>query len=193
MPDNALKPLPDVRTQVPFGTIVALSVWTVCTAIYHLGANGLFLAVRRDPDALRAGEVWRVISPVLVQPDPVVTVVGLGFLAAVVGTVTERVFGTGRWVVLFLAGALAGHVIGEIWQPYSGGISVGFCGPLGALAVYLILTKRWQPGVVILAGAVVLSVITDIHGPAILAGALVGLPLIRGRAQARSATQPTPE
>ncbi|MEV4317465.1 rhomboid family intramembrane serine protease [Actinocrispum sp. NPDC049592] len=193
MAENAVPALPGVRTKLPVGTIVVLGVWAVCTAVYHLGGNGLFLAVRRDPEALRAGEVWRVISPVLVQPDSVLTVLGLGVFAAVLGTVTERAFGTGRWVVLFLAGALAGHLIGEIWQPYSGGVSVGFCGPLGALAVCLILTRKWQPGVVVLAGAVALTVITDIHGPAILAGALAGLPLIRSGARALPATQPTRE
>jgi hypothetical protein len=158
-----LKPLPGVRTRPPVGTIVVFTGWAVCTTLYHLGATGLFLAVRRDPDALAEGQWWRVISPVLVQPDEVTTVIVLGVLALV-----------------FLAGALAGHVVGEWWQPYGSGVSVGFCGPLGALAVYALRTHRRRPGpqlvgpAVILAGAVVLAALADIHGPAILAGAVVG-------------------
>lgn len=184
-----LKPLPGVRAKAPVATIVVLAVWVVCTALYHLGATGLFLAVRRDPDALAAGQWWRLLSPVLVQPDELSTVIGLGVLAAVVGVAAERVFGTTRWVVLFLVGALAGHSIGEWWQPYSGGVSVGFCGPLGALAVYALLANLRPPSprlvgpAVILAGAVVLVVITDIHGPAILAGALVGALAMRPLSQ----------
>jgi membrane associated rhomboid family serine protease len=178
-----LKPLPGVRTRVPVGTIVVLVVWGVCTVAYHLGATGLFLAVRRDPHALADGQWWRVLSPVLVQPDPWLSVAGLAVLAAVVGVLAERAFGTARWVVLFLAGALAGHVIGEWWQPYSGGVSVGFCGPLGALAVYLVLgnrpSRRLVGPVLVLVGAVVLTVLTDIHGPAILAGAVVGAVITR--------------
>jgi membrane associated rhomboid family serine protease len=156
--------------------------------LYHLGAEGLFLAVRRDPDALMAGQVWRLISPVLVQPDPLTSVIGLGVLAAVVGVAAERTFGSGRFLVLLAAGALAGHSIGEWWQPYSGGVSVAFCGPLGAMAVYVLLTRIRRHFVVagvVLVGAVVLSVITDIHGPAILAGAVAGFFLCRSAVAVR--------
>lgn len=179
-----LPPLPGVRTRAPVGTIVVLAGWAICTALYHLGAGGLFLAVRRDPEALMAGQVWRLVSPVLVQPDALPTVIGLGVTAVVVGTVAERTFGTGRFIAVLAAGALAGHSTGELWQPYSGGVSVAFCGPLGALAVYVLTTRirrYFVTAVVVLAGAVVLSVITDIHGPAVLAGAIVGFVLVRSR------------
>lgn len=177
--------MPGTRTTLPVGTISVLLCWAVCTTLYHLGARGLFLAVRRDPDALAAGQVWRVLSPVLVQPDDVPVVIGLGVLAAMIGVAAERMFGTTRFAVLFLAGALAGHIIGEWWQPYSGGISVGFCGPLGAIVVYAILSHLRRPGPqlvgpsVVLIGAVVLTVMADIHGSAILAGALVGVVAMR--------------
>jgi hypothetical protein len=117
-----LEPLPGVRTRLPIGTIVVLGVWAVGTTLYHLGVTGLFLAVRRDP--------WT-------------SVIGLAVLAGVVGVTAERVFGTGRWVVLFLAGA----------------------------------------PVIVLACPVVLTVLTDIHGPAILAGAVASVVLVRGRRQ----------
>jgi membrane associated rhomboid family serine protease len=174
-----LVPLPGVRTRLPIGTIVVLVCWMVCTTLYHLGITGLFLAVRRDPHALAAGQWWRLVSPVLVQPDPWPTVIGLAVAAVVVGVAAERVFGTARWTVLLLAGALAGHGIGELWQPYSSGVSVAFCGPLGALATYALLTngRRHLPRLVglalVLVGGVVLTTVTDIHGPAILAGAVV--------------------
>lgn len=164
---------------------MVLVTWAVCTALYHLGATGLFLAVRRDPHALADGQWWRLLSPVLVQPDELTTVLGLGVLAAVVGVAAERMFGTTRCVVLFLAGALAGHGIGELWQPYSSGISVGFCGPLGALVVYALLAHARRPGPqlvgpsIVLIGAIVLTALTDIHGPAILAGAVVAIIAMR--------------
>ncbi|SDX67265.1 Rhomboid family protein [Amycolatopsis xylanica] len=195
MTENAtpLPPLPDVRTRVPVGTIVVLACWATGTALYHLGAVGLFLAVRRDPDALAAGQVWRLISPVLVQPDPLPSVLGLAVLAAVVGTIAERTLGTGRLVVLLTAGALAGHGVGELWQPFSGGVSVAFCGPLGALAVYSLSRRRQVVAAgIVLAGAAVLSVSTDIHGPAILAGAAAGFLLVRTKKQdnRRTVTRP---
>ncbi|MGY1640340.1 hypothetical protein ACI782_04305 [Geodermatophilus sp. SYSU D00703] len=59
-----------MRTRVPVGTISALVGWTVGTVAYRSGDARLWLAVRRDPEALAAGQWWRLISPVLVQPDP---------------------------------------------------------------------------------------------------------------------------
>jgi rhomboid protease GluP len=178
-----LPALPGVRTRVPVGTITALAAWTAGTVAYRSGDVDLWLAVRRDPGALAAGQWWRLLSPVLVQPDPVVVVVVLGLLAAVVGTVTERVFGTRRWLVLWVAGALAGHLVGEAWQPYGSGVSVAFCGPLGGLAVWTAVCRARAPGpvpppMVVLpaavgAGAVLLTAVRDIHGPATLAGVVV--------------------
>lgn len=171
----------ETEKRLPVGTIVVLGVWAVCTTMYHLGATGLFHAVRRDPGAVADGQWWRLVSPVLVQPDAWIYVIGLAVLAAVIGTRAEWTFGTARWAVLFLAGALAGHGIGEWWQPYSSGVSVGFCGPLGALVVYELLAGPRNPPqrlvgpALVLVGAVVLTVLTDIHGPAILAGAVVGV------------------
>jgi rhomboid protease GluP len=178
-----IAPMAGVRTRFPIATTIALLTWAVCTALYHLGAEGLFLAVRRDPRALADGQWWRAISPVLMQPDSVPVVIGLGMSVALVGIAGERVLGTWRWCLLFVAGALAGEAVGEVWQPYSAGISVGGCGVLGGLVAYVLITRRAEKqllvvSAVVVVGAVVLSVITDIHGPAVLAGVLVGAVLV---------------
>lgn len=155
----------------------------------------MFLAVRRDPEALVHGQVWRLISPVLVQPDSWFSVITLGLTAAVVGTFAERTFGTWRVVVLLVAGALAGHGIGELWQPYSGGVSVAFCGPIGAVAVYVLVARirRYRvAAVMLLGGAVVLCVFTDIHGPALLVGAVVGFFLCRSAVRPLAVRTPSP-
>ena len=155
----------------------------------------MFLAVRRDPEALMDGQVWRLISPVLVQPDSWFSVIPLGLTAVVVGTFAERTFGTWRVVVLLVAGALAGHGIGEWWQPYSGGVSVAFCRPIGAAAVYVLVARVRRhrvAAVMLLGGAVVLCVFTDIHGPALLAGAVAGFFLCRSAVQPLAARTPSP-
>jgi rhomboid protease GluP len=183
-----LPPLPGVRTRLPVGTITTLLAWVVGTVVSRSGGVDLWLAVRRDPEALVAGQWWRLVSPVLVQPDPWAVVLALGLLAAAVGTVAERVFGTQRWVLLWVLGALAGHGIGELWQPWSSGISVAFCGPLGALAVWAAVCRVRGVGpapplvvlpVVVVAGGLLLTVLHGIHGPAILAGVVAGALLIR--------------
>jgi rhomboid protease GluP len=180
-----IPPYPGVRPRFPVATVVTLLVWLIGTVAYHLGATGYYLAIRRDPVALAHGQVWRVISPVLVQPDPVLTTVELGVLALLVGLLGERLLGTGRWVAQFLVGGLAGHLVGEWWQPYSSGISVAYCGVLGAVAAWVLLVRlrggRPVPpqflgmsGLVV-AGTVVLLVLHDIHGAALAAGLVTGV------------------
>jgi hypothetical protein len=50
-------------------TVAVLAPTVVLTAVRG-AVPGLQPALERDPDGLRAGELWRLLSPVLVQPDP---------------------------------------------------------------------------------------------------------------------------
>jgi hypothetical protein len=112
-----------------------------------LGAHhpALFLALRRDPAALKAGQWWRVISPVLIQPDPFWATLSLFLLMAIVGGLAVQLFGWRRSLLLYLVGALVGHAVGELWQPYRAGCSVAGCGLVGGLIVRMILRGPVQP------------------------------------------------
>lgn len=167
---------------LPVYTVVLVAATVLCTVLARTAFPGLYDAVRRDPGALRSGQVWRLVSPVLVQDDPVWTTIAVLVLVAVVSAVAEWHFGHWRLAALYLVGALAGHVLGEWWQPYSSGASVAGCGVLGGLLVWL-----WRTGhpmarvwtVLWLVFAVVDTVLQDIHGAPILAGALLGLVIVR--------------
>jgi rhomboid protease GluP len=103
-------------------------------------------------------------------------------LVAVVLSAGERSIGVKRALALYLVGALAGHGIGHVWQPYGAGCSVAGCGVLGALAVWLVRARlvQVQIGAAFWLGAgVVATALRDIHGPPLLAGALAGLFLVR--------------
>ena len=108
-------------------------------------------ALRRDPSALGHGQIWRLISPVLVQSDSsVVSVVLVFATCAAIGVYAEHFLSAGRWLTLYLCGALAGHGIGEAFQPLQGGTSVAFVGILGGLSAYALLERepelvRWRP------------------------------------------------
>jgi hypothetical protein len=72
----------------------------------------------RDPAALGTGQLWRLLSPVLVQSDPSArTVIEVFLLCAVVGVVAEHKFSRWQWIASYLTGALVGHGIGEVFQP----------------------------------------------------------------------------
>jgi hypothetical protein len=95
---------------------------------------------------------------------------------AVIGVIGERVFSRPRWAALYLVGVLAGHGIGEVFQPRQGGTSVAFAGVLGGLAAQALQpASRVPPRVQFWAAlAIPLAVIDtaseDIHGLPLLAG-----------------------
>lgn len=163
----------------PVLTAVTLSLTVAATATRLFG-DGVLDALRRDPTALGHGQAWRLLSPVLVQSDDsLVAVLGVFALCAVIGTLGERLLGRRRWIALYLVGALAGHGIGEAFQPHQGGTSVAFFGILGGLAAIALFDDRpelrlWRVRAAI---AIPLSVLDtalgDIHGVAFLAGLAV--------------------
>jgi hypothetical protein len=136
-------------------------------------------ALRRDPDELRSGQIWRLLSPVLVQSDRSVLVVLAVFaLCAAIGMVGEQVFSPQRWIALYLVGALVGHGIGELFQPREGGTSVAFMGILGGLAAYALRSNSVPTPLRVEAAlaiplAILDTVLGDIHGLPFLAGLIV--------------------
>src|SRR5262249_40872012 len=103
----------------------------------------------------------------------------------VVGTVAERAWGHGWWLGFYLLGAVVGEVAGLAWKPVGAGSSVAVCGLLGSVAVWLLARVATWPGrfgaVVIVGGALLLTARHDLHGPPILAGALVAVLLVARR------------
>jgi hypothetical protein len=147
----------------------------------------VFTSLRRDPGALARGELWRSLSPVLVQadllqPGGVWRSIAVWALVAALLAAAERTFGGARSFALDLIGALVGHGVGELWQPLSSGCSVAGCGVLGGLALWLSratpVPLRLSGGLWLVAAAVATS-LADIHGRPLLAGALAGAWLCR--------------
>jgi rhomboid protease GluP len=170
-----------MRFRVPYLTILFLGTTVVLTSLRSV-FPGIVRALRRDPDGLAHGQLWRVVSPVLVQPDPVGTAITVFVLVAIAGVLAERTFGRRRWLVLYLAGALAGEAAGYAFDPHSAGVSVAGCGLLGGLIAWLLRSpvrsaRFWA--VLWLVLAVLDAALRDNHGPALLAGFVAGLVILR--------------
>jgi rhomboid protease GluP len=177
--------------RLPILTAVALLLTAAVTATRFAG-TGVLHALWRDPSGLEHGQVWRLVTPVLVQSDPGWTVVKVIVLCTVVGAAGERVFSRGQWISLYLVGTLAGHSIGEFFQPHQGGTSVAFAGVLGGLAAVALLRGDAVKPVLRVEAAVCIplaildTVIGDIHGLPFLAGlGLASVWLVRDGARFR--------
>ena len=163
----------------PILTVVTLGTTVALTAT-RLWTPDVMRALWRDPDALGSGQVWRLLSPVLVQSDgSALLVLAVFVLCAVIGVLGERVFPPRRWITLYLLGALVGHGIGEWFQPEGSGTSVAFMGILGGLAAYALRSDTRVPRPVRIEAAIAIplaildTALRDIHGLPFLAGLLV--------------------
>jgi rhomboid protease GluP len=163
----------------PVATVSVLAV-TVVLTVLQFPFPQVRLDLWRTAGALAAGQWWRLVTALLVQYDPVWQIVVVLACLAGVGVLAERIFGHGRWLVLYLVCGVVGQWFGFRWEPPDAGASVAGAGLLGAVCAWLLSPAGpRQPQVRIwgilwpLAG-VALTVTGDQHGPPLLVGFALG-------------------
>lgn len=91
----------------------------------------------RINEFIRAGQVWRLLTPVLLHGSPTHIFFNMYALLSF-GTALEPFFGHGRFLALYLLGAFAGNVMSFLFTDgYSIGASTAVFGLIGAEAVFL--------------------------------------------------------
>jgi rhomboid protease GluP len=138
-------------------------------------------ALQRDAVRIAAGEWWRLATALFVQDGgvagAVVNLIGL----LLIGSVAEHLWGTRRWLLIVIAGSLAGEAVALTWQPIGAGNSVANFSLAGATCIPCVIGRpQWSVAAgaaLALGGAAALFLRRDIHGAAALAGALTALAL----------------
>jgi len=171
--------MPRFSRRMPAATLSILLTTGIVTAMQFV-IPGLLGALERNPDGIARHQWWRLISPLLVHNDGW-RQIAFDFPAIfITGSLAERLYGPAKVLVIYFLCGLLGEVCGYAWQPHGAGSSIAGAGLLGALAFWLVV-ENWIlqgkfGGALLLAGAVVLTVLRDIHGPPLLTGAcLAGL------------------
>jgi hypothetical protein len=129
--------------RLPVLTAVAVAVATVAAVMQYTVPDAVPL-LERDPDGLRHGEVWRLVTPLLVQTLGWYQVVANLASLALVGAVAEWVMGRWRWLASLAAGTAGGQIAAYAWHEPGGGSSIAICGLAGGLVVTL-LARRSPP------------------------------------------------
>src|SRR5215471_15439390 len=159
--------------KIPKATLTVLFITEIMTGLAFFFPV-LVVALERTPGMLSSGQWWRLITPILINPEGWLQIIVNLLGIALVGAMVERLFGSGRWLILYLTGAIVGELTGMVWQPEGAGSSVALCGLLGGLAAWLMWgAKPIQPrfgGAILILGALVLTAMRDLHGPPIVAG-----------------------
>jgi rhomboid protease GluP len=100
----------------------------------------------RYNDAIRAGQLWRFITPALLHASIPHILFNMYALFSL-GTGLERYFGHWRFLLLYVLGAFTGNVFSFLFsQGYSVGASTAIFGLLGAEAVFLFQNRQLFAG-----------------------------------------------
>ena len=162
--------------RIPLLTLV-VSLLTVAGFALQLLEPGALEALQRNSSAIAAGQWWRLLTTLFVQDGG-----WAGFLSnlaglVLVGAPAEQLMSTRVWIGLYFVPAFVVELIALHWQPVGGGNSIAWMALAGAL---WILALRHKGGLAIsllgwagLAIGALLSVVSNIHGPAILLGAML--------------------
>ncbi len=174
------------KMYLPLATLMILILTAITTSLQFFYPE-IINMLSRNPNALLAGEWWRLISPIFINPEGWNQII-FNFSALVfLGVIVEKFYGSFRWLIFYFAAGFTGEIAGYLWQPESGGSSVAIMGLLGALLVWIILNRRsvpvqiqiWGPAGLIF--AVILTFSYNIHGPPILVGALIALLMLQSK------------
>jgi rhomboid protease GluP len=165
-------------TPRPSATVVLLLI-TAAGTFLALRSPAFLAVVERTPDLISRHQWWRLVTPVLANPEGwgqiLTNFLGLAFL----GLLAESFWGSGLLLGLYLCGAISGQLAGLAWRPEGAGSSVAICALLGAVAIGLWQRIGSPPAragaVFILAGALILTGFRDLHGPPILVGAALAM------------------
>jgi membrane associated rhomboid family serine protease len=133
----------------------------------------------RNATELRSGEVWRLVTPMFVQPGGLGHCLLNGFLFLAFLPTCERLYGKGLILIYFAAGLL-GQLLHYWWATeLTGGSSTAIFGAVGAIFTYVLRNRGASLKAFVglstlgLLAAVMLAVTHDGHGAGMLIGAAI--------------------
>jgi membrane associated rhomboid family serine protease len=175
-------------------SVSLFSLTAIVTSLQFLFPE-IIAALDRNRQALLSGEVWRLISPLFIQPSGIWQCVfnGLFFVSFV--PIAERLYGRSVLLIYFATG-IVGQMVNFYWETTPGGLAAGkggsstaLFGVAGSLMMYILLNQKNFPKgyilipIAVLFGSSVLVFYEDGHAPALLFGATLGLLLSRNSRQ----------
>jgi len=155
----------------------------------------IITALDRNGDALLSGEVWRLITPLFIQPMGLWQCLfnGLFFISFV--PIAEHLHSRSLILIYFGTG-IVGQMVNFYWETTPGGLSTGrggsstaLYGVIGSLFMYILINqKNFPKGYVMIPiagflGTIVLVFFEDGHAPSLLFGGMLGLILRRNSRQ----------
>ncbi len=139
-----------IPTSRPYATYAIIAVTSLIYLVQYLspldaaGTDWLERLGALMPGAIRAGQLWRFLTPILLHAS--IPHIAFNMYAVwIFGVGLERHFGRWRFLVLYLLGGFTGNVVSFLHLPSDGlsvGASTAIFGLIGAEAVFLLQNRR---------------------------------------------------
>ena len=171
-------------------SMALLTITTVITSLQFVFPE-IINVLNRNGDALFAGELWRLITPLFIQPMGIWQCFfnGLFFISFV--PLAEHLYGRSFLLIYFGVSSVVQLII-LYWETTPGGLPTAGGGSssalyavIGALFSYILINReRFAKGYILIPiagflGATILLFFEDGHAPAVLMGGLLGFFLVR--------------
>ena len=128
------------RKKLPLYSILVIGVTVIVSGLQFLYPEvlGWF---QRTPGAVRAGELWRLVTALFIQPNGIGQCLANEFLMIVFLPSSERLHGR-HILTIYLASGIAGQIVNHLWNSGLGGSSTAIFGIMGSLLVYIIRKRK---------------------------------------------------
>jgi membrane associated rhomboid family serine protease len=170
-----------IARQLPWATLLLTVAIGIPTTLQFFFPSILVL-FRRDATAFWAGDWWRVLTPLFVQDGGLSGSIFNLLSLLIVGSISERLWGSVGWLVIFFLGGIAGEFIALAWQPIGAGNSLANFSLAASVATLSLgrgaLSLERITACLALGAGVWLLALHDIHGAAVALGAAISLILI---------------
>ncbi len=168
-----------VRGPFPVSSLLIFVVTSSLTALQFMDTDVLS-SLQRNAGDLSDGRFWKLVTPLFVQGDGATGAIVNTITFLLVAPVAERVYGRRRMLLMYFIPGLIGQAVGFLWDTPGAGNSVAIAGLIGGfLALELVHAHRLPQAarglaVVGLIAALLLTLLSELHGPPLLAGAVLG-------------------
>ncbi|MDG4822757.1 rhomboid family intramembrane serine protease [Asanoa sp. WMMD1127] len=122
---------------------LAVFVITAVPSLLQFAYPGVLTSLQRTP-AIRDGQVWRLVTSLVVQDGGWFGAASNLFFLLLVGALAELTLRRWLWATCYVGCGLVAEGIALAWEPTGGGNSIAICGLAGALTVAL-LTRPLRP------------------------------------------------
>ena len=106
---------------------LAVFVVTAVPSLLQFAFPAVLTSLQRTP-AIRDGQVWRLVTSLVVQDGGWFGAISNLFFLLLVGSLAELTIRRWLWATCYLGCGLAAEAIAVAWQPTGGGNSIAICG-----------------------------------------------------------------